>query len=228
MLSVLALLFQAICLIGSIGAGGSFPKPLSKEEEQRYIALLMQGDAEAREKLILHNLRLVAHIAKKFRQNGVEQEDLISCGSIGLIKAVSTFSEKKGALSAYAARCIEHEILMSLRSERKLVQTVSMEEPIGADKEGNELQLADLVATEPDSIFDAVQTRLDAELIGRTMQRVLTRRERLVLAMRYGLNGTVAMPQREVANALDISRSYVSRIEKKAMEKMRDALGAQP
>ena len=224
MFSFLWLLFQSIAFIGAIGSNGSFPQPLSAEEEAKAIRLLMQGDAHARELLIVHNLRLVAHIAKKYQKSARDREDLISIGTIGLIKAVSTFSESKGTLSAYAARCIENEILMSLRRERKLVETVSIEEPVGADKEGNELRLADLVCTEEDTIFEQVQGRLDAAIITETMRKVLTKRERVVLTLRFGLSGDAPMPQREVANVLDISRSYVSRIEKKAVEKMRAAL----
>ena len=223
MFSVLWCLLESIALIGAIRSN-SYPQPLSKEEERMWLDRLLAGSDEARETLILHNLRLVAHIAKKYQKAERDREDLISIGTIGLIKAVSTFSESKGALSAYAARCIENEILMSLRRERKLVETVSIEEPVGADKEGNELKLSDLVCTEEDSIFEQVQERLDAQRVTETMRRVLTRRERTVLSLRFGLNGTRPLPQREVANTLNISRSYVSRIEKKAMEKMREAL----
>jgi RNA polymerase sporulation-specific sigma factor len=225
MFSVIWTLLQAIAFIGAIKSS-SFPQPLSKEEERMWLDRLLAGDEQARETLILHNLRLVAHIAKKYQKNGSEREDLISIGTIGLIKAVSTFSESKGALSAYAARCIENEILMSLRRERKLVETVSIEEPVGTDKAGNEMKLSDLVCTEADSIFEQVQGRLDAQRITETMQRVLTKREQVVLSLRFGLNGNMPMPQREVANALNISRSYVSRIEKKAIEKMHAALEA--
>jgi len=224
MFSVLWLIVQAVALIGAIGTNGSFPQPLTKEEEQKWVRRLMQGDEEARETLIVHNLRLAAHIAKKYQKADRDREDLISIGTIGLIKAVSTFSESKGALSAYAARCIENEILMSLRRDRKLVETVSIEEPVGTDKEGNELKLADLVCTEADTIFEQVQGRLDAQRVLDTMKRVLTKRERIVMTLRFGLNDATPLPQREVANALNISRSYVSRIEKKAMEKLRAAL----
>ena len=225
MFSFLWLLLQSIAFIGAIGSNGSFPQPLSPEEERKWVRRLIQGSEEAREKLIVHNLRLCAHIAKKYQKAERDREDLISIGTIGLIKAVSTFSESKGTLSAYAARCIENEILMSLRRERKLVETVSIEEPVGADKEGNELRLADLVCTEADTIFEQVQGRLDAAIIAETMRKVLTKREQVVLTLRFGLSGDAPLPQREVANVLDISRSYVSRIEKKAVEKMRDALG---
>jgi RNA polymerase sporulation-specific sigma factor len=224
MFSFLWLLFQSIALIGAIGTNGSFPKPLSAEEEKEWVRRLIAGDEEARETLIVHNLRLCAHIAKKYQKAERDREDLISIGTIGLIKAVSTFSESKGTLSAYAARCIENEILMSLRRDRKLVETVSIEEPVGADKEGNELRLADLVCTEADTIFEQVQSRLDAAILTETMRKVLTKRERVVLTLRFGLSGDAPMAQREVANLLDISRSYVSRIEKRAVEKMREAL----
>ncbi len=227
MFSFLWLIFQSIAFIGAIGTNGSFPKPLTAEEEKRWVRLLIQGSDEAREKLIVHNLRLCAHIAKKYQKAERDREDLISIGTIGLIKAVSTFSESKGTLSAYAARCIENEILMHLRRERKLVETVSIEEPVGADKEGNELRLADLVCTEADTIFEQVQGRLDAAILKDTMQRTLTKRERVVITLRFGLSGTAPMAQREVANVLNISRSYVSRIEKKAVEKLRAALGGE-
>ena len=226
MFSVLWCLLESIALIGAIRSN-SYPQPLSKEEERMWLDRLLAGSDEARETLILHNLRLVAHIAKKYQKAERDREDLISIGTIGLIKAVSTFSESKGALSAYAARCIENEILMSLRRERKLVETVSIEEPVGSDKEGNELRLSDLVCTEEDSIFEQVQERLDAQRVTELMQRVLTKRERTVLALRFGLNGQRALAQREVANLLNISRSYVSRIETKAMEKLRAALRAE-
>ena len=136
MFSLFWLFMQSIAFVGAIGSNGSFPQPLSAEEEQKWVRRLIAGDEEAREKLIVHNLRLAAHIAKKYQKTERDREDLISIGTIGLIKAVSTFSESKGTLSAYAARCIENEILMSLRRERKLVETVSIEEPVGADKEG--------------------------------------------------------------------------------------------
>ena len=222
MFSVLWILIQTFACIGAIGSVSSFPKPLTEQEEAEAIRLWMHGDEAARERLIVHNLRLVAHIAKKY-QKSHDREDLISIGTIGLIKAVSTFSESKGALSAYAARCIENEILMSFRRDRKLVETVSIEEPVGADKEGNALKLADVLCTEEESIFETVQGRLDAERLNTVMRRALTGRERTVLTLRFGLNGRTPMRQREVANALNISRSYVSRIETRALVKMKRA-----
>lgn len=221
MLTILSILLHSVCLIGAIGDIAAFPSAFSKEEEAYWIARLALGDEEAREQLIVHNLRLVAHIAKKYEKHPSEREDLISCGTIGLIKAVTSFSEEKGTLSGYASRCIENEILMSFRRDRKLVPTVSMEEAIGQDKEGNELQLADLVCTEEDSILEQVQKKLDVERVYRVMRRVLSKREQNVLALRFGLNGGAPMAQREVANVLGISRSYVSRIESKALEKIR-------
>ncbi len=224
MLSCFALLFNSICFFGAIGDMNAFPKPFEKEEEAYWLKRLKEGDEEAREQLIVHNLRLVAHIAKKYEHNGAERDDLISCGTIGLIKAVSTFSEAKGSLSGYASRCIENEILMGFRRDRKLVQTVSIEEAVGQDKEGNELQLADLICTDEDSIFEQVQRRLDAERVHHVMRKVLTKREQTVLSLRFGLGGGIPMAQREVAGILGISRSYVSRIETKAMEKLKKAL----
>ncbi|MBR0082285.1 MAG: RNA polymerase sporulation sigma factor SigK [Clostridia bacterium] len=227
MLALLSALLHGLCFFGAIGDSAAFPEPLSKEEESFWIQKLSQGDEEAREQLIVHNLRLVAHIARKFERNPSEREDLISCGAIGLIKAVSTFSEDKGALSAYASRCIENEILMSYRRDRKLVQTISFDEAVGHDKEGNDLPLAELIATEEESIFEQVLRRLDTDRVYRAMRRCLSKREQTVLALRFGLNGGAAMAQREAANVLGISRSYVSRIESKAMAKLRAALGAE-
>ena len=208
-----------------INGSDTLPPPLSKAEEQSVMKRISDGDDSARELLIVHNLRLVVYIAKKFESPSAGTEDLISIGTIGLIKAVNTFSpEKNIKLATYASRCIENEILMTFRKEKKLVKTVSMEEAVGTDKEGNELPIADLVCTEDDSIFEQVQRKLDFEQVDRVMQRVLSKRERTVIALRFGLNGGIPMAQREVANVLSISRSYVSRIESKAMEKLRSEL----
>lgn len=227
MVCIVTMLLKAIWLIGSIGKTTAFPKPLEKEEEERLISAWMEGDEDAREKLILHNLRLVAHIAKKYERNCMEREDVISFGTIGLIKAVTTFERSKGTLSNYASRCIENEIRMALRADRKLVQTVSLSEPIGSDKEGNELSLADLVCTEDESMIEEVQTKLEAERVERIMHRLLSQREQTVLRLRFGMDGGEPMAQREVAALLQISRSYVSRIEKKAIGKLREALRAE-
>lgn len=226
MFSFLALVRELFFFIGHIGTGTSFPAPLSAEEEKKAIEALMAGSDDAREKLIVHNLRLAAHIARKYAKSGRDREDLISIGTIGLIKAVSTFCPGKGALSGYASKCIENEILMSLRQERKLVPEVSMEEPIGTDKEGNALSLLDLIGTDGEAIFDQVQQNLEQERIVRAMQACLNQRERIVLTLRFGLCGETGHAQREIAKLLGISRSYVSRIEKKAMQKLSAALKA--
>lgn len=222
---LLELLQELFLLAGYVGGSGSFPPPLPAAEEARLVRQMQSGSEEAREKLIMHNLRLVAHIAKKYVRCGRDADDVISIGTIGLIKAVSTFdAQKSTALSSYASRCIENEILMSIRLERKQVAEVSISEPIGLDSDGNNISIAEVLGTEPDIIFDAVRQRLDTERIFRTMQRALTERESTVVRLRYGLFGMQRLSQREIANLLGISRSYVSRIEKKALEKLNTAL----
>lgn len=213
---------------GYVGRAGAFPKPLSPEEEKKWIDLYARGtEAEreqAREQLILHNLRLCAHIGKKYARSGRELDDLVSIGTIGLIKAVNTFSPEKGVLSGYAARCIENEIRMSLRAEKKLVNECSLEEPLGTDREGNELTVLDLVGSDGEAVFEQVGRTLERERLLAVMEKCLKKREKLVLTLRYGLGGRAPLAQREVAALLGISRSYISRIEKKAMEKVKKAL----
>ena len=222
---LLELLQELFLLAGYVGGSGSFPPPLPAAEEARLVRQMQSGSEEAREKLITHNLRLVAHIAKKYVRCGRDADDVISIGTIGLIKAVSTFdAQKSTALSSYASRCIENEILMSIRLERKQVAEVSISEPIGLDSDGNNISIAEVLGTEPDIIFDAERQRLDTERIFRTMQWALTERESTVVRLRYGLFGMQRLSQREIANLLGISRSYVSRIEKKALEKLNTAL----
>lgn len=222
---LLELLQELFLLAGYVGGSRSFPPPLPAAEEARLVRQMQSGSEEAREKLITHNLRLVAHIAKKYVRCGRDADDVISIGTIGLIKAVSTFdAQKSTALSSYASRCIENEILMSIRLERKQVAEVSISEPIGLDSDGNNISIAEVLGTEPDMIFDAVRQRLDTERIFRTMQWALTERESTVVRLRYGLFGMQRLSQREIANLLGISRSYVSRIEKKALEKLNTAL----
>lgn len=225
-------LFEILCdlffFAAYVRSGSSFPGPLSQEEEQRCLQALAAGSEEARETLIAHNLRLVAHIAKKYARAGRDIDDLISIGTIGLIKAVSTFDVNKGsALSAYASRCVENEILMSLRAERKQVSEVSLSDAVGIDNDGNDVTLLDILGSDPDTVVDEVQARLDTERIRQTMQRVLTEREYVVVRLRFGLFGSYRMAQREVAELLGISRSYVSRIEKKALNKLNVALEKQ-
>lgn len=213
---------------GYVGRAGAFPKPLSPEEEKKWIELYGQGTEEekeqAREQLILHNLRLCAHIGKKYARSGRELDDLVSIGTIGLIKAVNTFSPEKGVLSGYAARCIENEIRMSLRAEKKLVNECSLEEPLGTDREGNELTVLDLMGSDGEAVFEQVGRTLERERLLGVMDTCLKEREKLVLTLRYGLGGRTPMAQREVAALLGISRSYISRIEKKAMEKVKREL----
>ena len=200
----------------------SFPKPLSQEEERKYIVLYMKGDEHAREVLIEHNLRLVAHIAKKFASNGSATiEDYISIGTIGLIKGVNTFNLEKGRqLVTYIARCIENEILMYLRAGKKSSGEIFLAESIGEDKEGNTLSLIDVIGADEHSVDEQVETKMETEKLKGILSKTLTERELLVIQMRYGIGGKQVLPQREIAKRLGISRSYVSRIEKKALGKL--------
>lgn len=203
---------------------GSFPKPLTREEEQHYLQLSAQGDMEARNILIERNLRLVAHIMKKYYAQGADQEDLISIGTIGLIKGITTFDMSKGArLATYAARCVENEILMYFRSMRKSSQDVSLSDYIETGTDGAALELMDVVGQEPDLLEQIAGKELKYQA-RKAVQTCLTPQERQVIELRYGLNGGEPMRQREVANITGISRSYVSRIEKKALSKLRQAL----
>ena len=222
--AILFVLGKIIFFTGAIGEKNSFPKPLSPEEEQKYLRLARQGDAAAKEKLIRHNLRLVVHIAKKYA-GALDNDDLISVGSIGLIKAVNTFEPEKGShLATYTARCIENEILMLLRTNKKFKNDVSLSDAVGTDKDGNELSLIDLLFESEDGVFSAAERRMENERLLKAISRVLTRREYTVICLRYGLKGGRCYAQREVACFLKISRSYISRIEKKAIEKLRAAL----
>jgi len=207
-----------------LSAKSSFPKPLPPEEEQQLIAELSDGSEEAKHKLIEHNLRLVAHIVKKYARTGADADDLISIGSIGLIKAVHTFRPEAGRLTTYASRCIENEILMHLRANKRNQSVVLMGDSIGTDKDGNELTLADLVGTDPNIVADEVETSIESKRALELMETVLDPRELRVLRMRYGLIDGEPQPQHVVAKEMGISRSYVSRIEKKALEKLRSAM----
>lgn len=207
-----------------LSSGGSFPKPLSAKEERDYLARAAEGDLEARNILIERNLRLVAHIMKKYYTQASDQEDLISIGTIGLIKGISTFQPEKGTrLATYAARCIENEILMHFRGQKKSATDVSLSDYIETGKDGTSLSLMDVVCSDED-VFEQLS---EQELIGhmsRAVQTVLEPREREILRMRYGLSGATPLTQREVAEQCGISRSYVSRIEKKALRKLREEL----
>ena len=194
-----------------LSSKSSFPMPLEKAEEQRLIERMFEGDGAAAEKLIEHNLRLVAHIAKKYIQSGIEQDDLISIGSLGLIKAVHTFRPEAGKLTTYASRCIENEILMHLRANRKNKNLVPWGECVGTDKDGNEVQLGDLLGTDPDIVPDAAETAIESRRALALMESVLDDREIQVIRFRYGLGGGEPLAQHQVAEKLGISRSYVSR-----------------
>ena len=201
----------------------SFPPTLSADEEQYYLQRYIEGDLEAKHILIERNLRLVAHVIKKYQHLEENPEDLISIGTIGLIKAIITFDpNKNNRLGTYAARCIENEILMMLRSKKKLSKEVSLYEPIGTDRDGNEIQLFDIIESEDADAQTKISLKDDIRLLYDKIESVLSPRERLVLKMRYGLYNQEEYTQREIADQLGISRSYVSRIEKSAIEKLRD------
>lgn len=207
-----------------VTAANSFPKPLSKEEEEKCFALMKNGSKEAKNRLIEHNLRLVAHIIKKYYSNVDEQDDLISIGTIGLIKAVSTFDYEKGTrFATYGARCIENEILMYFRNKKKYAQDVSFYEPIDSDKDGNALSIMDVLAEEK-SVSEEIENKICTENLYKIINSSLNERERQIIELRYGLGGRRAFTQREIASKLGISRSYVSRIEKKAMETLKNKL----
>ena len=216
-----------------IGGADVLPPPLEREQENRCLIALsgLHGDSEpmtredARKQLIEHNLRLVVYLARKFENTGICVEDLISIGTIGLIKGINTFNpEKKIKLATYASRCIENEILMSMRSSKKTSSEVSINLPIGTDKDGNEISLNDILGTDPDAVVDDINMKIQVQDMVKALDRVLTEREKKVIIHRYGILGANPRTQREVASYLGISRSYVSRIEKKALEKLRTAL----
>lgn len=219
-LSALAIMMKEIIFFVSYVKNKAFPYPLSNEDEKKYIEQMIEGSKEARNKLIEHNLRLVAHIVKKFDNTGEDVEDLISIGTIGLIKGVETYNpNRKAKLATYAARCIENEILMHLRSLRKVRKDISIYEPIGQDKEGNEINFMDILEADNEDIIEYVQLNIEIENMEQYFS-VLDQREREVIVYRYGLNNYPEMTQREIAKRLNISRSYVSRIEKRALMKV--------
>ena len=215
-------------LLSGFSSGGSFPKPLAKEKEQQLLLRLRDGtDAEkesAKQTLILHNLRLVAHIAKKYNNAQRESEELISIGTIGLMKAVSSFDYTKGIrFATYASRCIENEILMHFRSQKKQADTIYMGEAIDTDKDGNQLTLMDII-DDGTNLVEQVDLSMQSRQLYQALETALTKREAEILIMRYGLYRRAPMTQREVAKKLDISRSYVSRLEKKAIAQLKEYL----
>lgn len=221
--NLLTLLKNLIIFSSYMTEKSSFPKPLSKEKEQEYLVLSAKGDKDAKEILVMHNLRLVAHIAKKYANYG-DNDELISIGSIGLIKAVESFKSDKGtSLATYASRCIENEILMTMRTTKKHRSNVSLNEPIGVDKDGNELVIMDMLESDQNVIED-VENSIMMEKLTAITKSVLDKREYEIIKMRYGLENTGALTQREVAKKFNISRSYVSRIEKKALEKIKKSV----
>lgn len=203
----------------------AFPKPLSPDQEREYLEEYAAGNVEARRILIEHNLRLVAHIIKKYNMADRDSDDLLSIGTIGLIKAIDSFKPDKGIkLATYASRCIENELLMMLRSDKKQSKDVYLYDTIGTDKEGNEISLIDIVEAENEDIVEKLSNQRDIDMILCNMKEVLTKREYDIIVMRYGFFGEKELTQRQIAAKLGISRSYVSRIEKKAVEKLRDII----
>lgn len=200
----------------------TFQKPMTAAEEKLYLKLCQEGDPEAKRILIERNLRLVAHVAKKYQGNGEDLEDLISIGTIGLIKAISTFNfERSARLSTYAARCIDNELLMMLRARKKRSKEVSLYEPIGTDKEGNEINLLDIIESPPVDLIEDISIRENIRFLLSSMKDTLTQKEYQVICCRFGLFDFREMTQREIAEQLQISRSYVSRIEKNALKKLK-------
>lgn len=223
--AILAGLKQFVFLVSYLSNSNSFPHPLTAREEGDLLTKCRLGSDEARNILIERNLRLVAHIAKKYSIMGKDNDDLISIGTIGLIKAVGTFNQDKGTrLATYAARCIENEILMSIRAGKKNQNEVYLQEPIGVDREGNEISLLDIIPGESPGVTEEVELKLQIKKLYEKMKDVLKKREKIVIELRYGLMNGMSKTQKEIASMLGISRSYVSRIEKKAIKKLSDEL----
>lgn len=221
---ILLLVINAAFFALEVGVTGLFPKPLSQKQEKDALERMKNGDASARDELIEHNLRLVAHIVKKYHSEANDQDDLISIGTIGLIKAIGTFkTDKRINLSTYAARCIENEILMFFRGQKKNGTEVYIDDPIDTDKDGNTIRLLDVICSEEDT-FENISRMMENEKLRRCVSEGLNGRERRIVVMRYGLDNRRPRTQREVAGLLNISRSYVSRIEKRALQKLRSML----
>lgn len=219
-----AILGRLFFFTGSVQDGSSYPKPLSAEEEEKYLKLAKEGDKHAKDMLVKHNMRLVAHIVKKY-SGAAETDDMISVGSIGLIKAINTYQPGRGTrLATYTARCVENEILMLIRAGKKHKNSVSLSDPVGTDKDGNELTLMDLLFEKEDKVFGSVEQTLMQEKFLSAIKQLLNDRETEIICLRYALTGDVPLAQREVAQKLHISRSYVSRIEKRALNKLREGL----
>lgn len=219
LLNLLNLIKDALFLMGSYSLN-VFPDPLTKEEEEILIDKMFKNEIDARNKLIEHNLRLVAHIVKKYETSGVDPDDLISIGTIGLIKGINTYKRNKNVkITTYAAKCIENEILMYFRSNKKYMNNVSLDDKVGYDKDGNEISLIDIIKSERKDIADDIQDKINIELLNKYL-KVLNKREKEIIVYRYGLYNYDEQTQKEIANKLGISRSYVSRIEKRAITKI--------
>ena len=211
-----------------LSTNSSFPEPLSaKEEQEAFMKFHNEGDINARNKLVNHNMRLVAHIIKKYYSNYSDQEDIISIGTIGLIKAINTFDYTRGPrLATYASRCIENEIFMHFRSKKKSAVEISMDEPIDTDSEGNPLTFTDIIYSD-ETVFDDVDLKMKSEMLYKYLENIKDERNKNILIMRYGLYDTEPMTQREIAKKLGISRSYVSRIEKKSIDELKKLFGVE-
>ncbi|MGG7176076.1 RNA polymerase sporulation sigma factor SigK [Clostridium paraputrificum] len=221
----LELISNSLFLTGYITGNNTFPMPLDEKEEELYLKKLKDGDKGAKSVLIERNLRLVAHIVKKYSFPNKDVDELISIGTVGLIKAIDSFDSGKGTrLATYASRCIENEILMLFRNNKKQKSEVYLQDPIGVDKEGNEICLIDVLSSEKDSVIDKVESNLQIRALYNKMYEILSKRECDILIMRYGLEDGRCRTQREIASSLCISRSYVSRIEKKALKKLQKSL----
>lgn len=226
LLSFLQSIFSHIFfLFGYIQSSNLFPEPLSKTEEEFYLRKYLEGDKEARNKLIEHNLRLVAHIAKKYEGKGQEMEELISIGSIGLIKAINSFKgEKNYKISTYASKCIENEILMHIRATKKQKSEVSMNTIIGTDKDGNDMELVDTIDSDQKDAIDTIYNKMVTAQVKEFIKNKLPEREKYIMTLRYGLDGNIPKTQQQIADELGISRSYVSRIETKVQNKLKKCI----
>ena len=220
MLASLVTILKALMLFKTSYSNNVFKEPLSKEEEEKYIDLLLKGDKDARDKLIEHNLRLVAHITKKYENTNIDNDDLISIGTIGLIKGIDSYSKKHGTkITTYCAKCIENEILMFFRSNKKNNNTISLDVPIGYDKEGNDITILDILKTPKPDYIEDIYIKDNIKLLSKYLNN-LSKREKEIIIRRYGLFNNDEQTQKEIAKDLNISRSYVSRIEKRAITKI--------